>query len=584
MAVVLARPGQCEPAHGIAMHGLPKLAPGFHHFPYVNPNAPKGGRLVLGGWGSFDSLNPMIVKGEPALGVREFTIESLMARSLDEPFTLYGLIAESIDVPPERNEVTFRLNPKAHFSDGSPVTADDVLFSWSLLKEKSRPNFMTYYKKVVSAERIDERTVRFVLGGADREMPLILGLMPVLPKHATDAETFEATSLVPPIGSGPYKITKVDPGHTLTYELDPNYWGRDLSTTRGRFNFAEIRFDYYRDGAVLLEAFKTGAIDVRTEEDPSRWAEAYAFQAVTSGRVKKVEIPTGLPAGMTGLVFNTRRAVFADPRVREALIQLFNFEWIDKNLFHGLYQRTESFFERSSLASTGKPADAYERALLAPFPDAVRPDILSGTYRMPVSDGSGHNRANARRAIELLAEAGYKLGNGRLRRADGARLTFEILAGGVAQERLLNSFAGDLDKLGIDVSIRTVDSAQYQARLKDYDFDMIQFTWPASLSPGNEQLFRWSSKVAGQPGSFNYAGIANPAADAMIAALLAGDSPHDFASSVRALDRVLLSGHYVIPLFHIPRQWVAHWDRVRHPDTFPLSGYNLDSWWIEGRP
>jgi peptide/nickel transport system substrate-binding protein len=570
-----------EPRHAIAMHGDPKLPADFQYFPYANPDAPKGGRVTLATSGSFDSLNPLIVRGEPVQGTREFVIESLMARGQDEPFTLYGLIAESIDVPPGRGEVTFRLNPKAHFSDGKPVTADDVIFSHALLKEKARPNYRTYYKKVTKVERLSDLEVRFVLGDAgDREMPLILGLMPVLPKHAVDPETFEATSLVPPIGSGPYRIGKIDPGRSITYERDPNYWGRDLPVNRGRFNFDEIRFEYFREASTQFEAFKTGQIDLRSEDDPALWAQGYTFAAVTDGRVVKDEIAIGLPAGMTALVFNTRRPQFADQRVREALIHLFNFEWVNNSLFHGLYKRSESFFERSYLSSAGKPADERERTLLAPYPDRVKPGILDGTYRLPGSDGSGHNRENARIAYALLEQAGYVLEGGRLINAKTREpLAFEVLASNPGQERLLGSFKGDLEKLGIGARVRVVDSAQYQSRLKDYDFDMIQFTWPASLSPGNEQLFRWSSAVASQPGSYNYAGVQNPAADAMIAALLTAETSEEFVSAVRALDRVLLSGDYVIPLFHVPKQWVAYWRRLAHPETPPLFGFNIDTWW-----
>jgi peptide/nickel transport system substrate-binding protein len=575
-------PAAAEPASAIAMHGRPKEAGDFAYFPYVNPDAPRGGRVTLGASGSFDSLNPLIVRGEPVQGVREFVVESLMARGQDEPFTLYALLAESIDVPADRSEVTFRLDPRAHFSDGVPVTADDVLFSFEVLKEKGRPNYRAYYKKVGKTERRSDREVRFVFtAGGDREMPLILGLMPILPKHAVDPETFEATSLVPPIGSGPYRMAKIDPGRSVTYTRDPGYWGKELPVNRGRFNFDEIRFDYFREASTLFEAFKTGQLDLRSEDDPAQWAEGYSIPAVADGQIIKAEFDIGLPAGMTALVFNTRRPVFADPLVRQALIHLFNFEWVNKSFYHGLYDRTESFFERSYLSSFGKPADEREKVLLAPYLDRVKPEILAGTYRFPVSDGSGHNRENARKAYELLTTAGYKLAGGKLvETKTGKPLDFEILAGSSGQERLLSSFMNDVAKLGITARLRVVDSAQYQSRLSNYDFDMIQFTWPASLSPGNEQLFRWSSQVAAQPGSYNYAGVRNPAADAMISALLAADTPEDFVSAVRALDRVLLSGDYVIPLFYVPKQWVAYWKRLRHPDATPLSGYNLDTWWV----
>ncbi len=570
------------PAHAIAMHGEPDLPPDFAAFPYVVPDAPKGGRITLASSGSFDNLNPMIVRGEPVQGIREFVIESLMARSLDEPFTLYGLIAREISVPENRSEVTFHLDERAKFSDGTPITAKDVLFSHEILRDKGRPNYRTYYRKVAKSEALDDHTVRFVFADAeDRELPLILGLMPILPSHLIDPERFDQTVLTPIVGSGPYRIANVSPGRSITYARNPDYWGRDLPVNRGRFNFDEIRFEYYREGSAQFEAFRTGAVDLRNEDDPAVWAKGYDFAAARDGRIQREEIPIALPAGMTGLVFNTRRAVFADERVREALIHLFNFEWVNKSFFHGLYKRTESYFERSMLSSAGKPADARERALLAPFPDAVRPEILDGTYRIPESDGTPHNRTNARKAYEMLEAAGYTLQNRRLVHTETGRpLTFEILASNTSQERLFGAFVSDLAKIGITARIRVVDSAQYQQRLRSYDFDMIQFTWPSSLSPGNEQLFRWSSKVADQPGSFNYAGVENPAADAMIAAMLAANGEEEFVSAVRALDRVLLSGNYVVPLFHPPAQWVASWRRLGHPEKTPLSGFNLDSWWV----
>ena len=576
---------ETAPAHAISMHGEPDLPPGFSAFPYVVPDAPKGGRITLGSSGSFDNLNPMIIRGEPVQGIREFVIEPLMARSLDEPFTLYGLIAREITVPENRSEVTFHLDERARFSDGTPITAKDVLFSHQILRDKGRPNFRTYYRKVAKAEALDDHTVRFVFADAeDRELPLILGLMPILPSHLIDPDRFEETTLTPVVGSGPYRIANVSPGRSITYVRNPDYWGRDLPVNRGRFNFDEIRFDYYREGSAQFEAFRTGNIDLRNEDDPALWAKGYDFPAARDGRIQREEIAIAVPAGMTGLVFNTRRTVFADPRVREALIHLFNFEWVNKSFFHGLYKRTESYFERSMLSSARTPADARERALLAPFSDAVLPEILDGTYRVPESDGTPHNRTNARSAYEMLEAAGYELKNRRLvHRETGRPLTFEILAANISQERLLGAFVSDLAKIGISARIRVVDSAQYQQRLRNYDFDMIQFTWPSSLSPGNEQLFRWSSGVADEPGSFNYAGVKNPAADAMIAAMLAAKDDEDFISAVRALDRVLLSGHYVIPLFHPPAQWVASWKRLGHPEKTPLSGFNVDSWWVRPR-
>ena len=504
-----------------------------------------------------------------------------MARGLDEPFTLYGLIAETVEMPEDRSSITFNLDPQAHFSDGKPITADDVIFSLQLLKEKGRPNHRTYYAKVAKSERLSDHAVRFTFDAAgDREVPLIIGLMPVLPKHAINPDTFENTSLQFPVGSGPYRVGKVDAGRSVTLVRDENYWGRDLPVNRGRFNFDEIRFDYFREASVMFDAFKSGQLDLWPEEDPRRWANGYDFPAMRDGRAVKREFDIALPAGMTALVFNIRRAVFKDARVREALIYLFDFEWINRTLYAGLYQRTQSYFERSILASAGRPADAREREILAPFPDAVKPAVMAGTYRFPTTDGSGRGRENQEKAFRLLQEAGYELRGGRLVEAkSGRQIEFEILASSTSQEGLLLSFARDVERLGIKVKLRVVDGAQYQQRLTNYDYDMIQNTWSSSLSPGNEQLFRWSTASAKTPGTYNFAGVENPAADAMIQAMLEAKTEEDFVSAVRALDRVLLSGDYVIPLFFVPKQWVAYWTRLQHPEVTPLFGYNVDSWW-----
>lgn len=574
------------PSHALAMHGEPKFKAGFSHYPYANPSAPKGGTLALSTTGSFDSVNPLIVKGKSAEGVRAFAIESLLSRSLDEPFTLYGLLAQSVEVPEDRSFITFHLNPKATFSDGHPVRVEDVVFSLKLLREKGRPNHRTYYSKVVRIDELSDLSVKMTFDASgDREMPLILGLMPVLAKHATNPDTFEQTTLDPLLGSGPYTISKVDVGRSITYTRNPNYWGNDLNVSVGRFNFDTIKFEYFRDAAIEFEAFKTGVIDLRKEEDPATWSEGYAIAQVKDGKIIKSEFSTGLPDGMAALVFNTRRKVFADPKVRKALIQLFDFEWINQTLFHGLYKRTESFFERSYLSSIGKPADAREKELLAPFQDTIQPAIMDGTFRFPVSDGVGHNRDNARKAFQLLRSAGYELkGRKLVHKASGKPLSFEILASSPELDRLLGGYVKQLARLGIQARIRAVDSAQYQARIRDYDFDMMQMKWRSSLSPGNEQLFRWSSKIAGSPGTFNYAGVQNPAADAMIQAMLEATTEEDFVSAVRALDRVLLSGDYVIPLFHTPKDWVAHWRKLHFPEATPLFGFNIDTWWAEPTP
>lgn len=573
-----------EPRHGIAMHGEPKYPPGFAHFDYVNPQAPKGGRVVLGALGAFDSLNPFTSKGNPAPGMREYVYESLLARADDEPFSLYGLLAESVEVPEDRAWVLFTLRPEAHFADGKPVTVDDVIFSLELLRDKGILNtHRAYYSKVERIERVGERGVKlFFRADGDREMPLIIGVMPVFPKHLVDPATFEKTTLTPQNGSGPYTVGEVVAGTRVTYKRNPDYWGRDLPVNRGLYNFDEIRYDFYRDRNGMFESFKKGMIHMTTEDDAGRWAREYDFPAVAAGQAVKAEFDMAWPAGMRALVFNTRRPYFSDIRVRQALTLLFDFEWQNNNLYHNLYARTQSYFARSELASTGHPASAKERAWLAPFPDAVTPEAMEGTLRQPVSDGSGQDRGNRRKALQLFQAAGYEQVDGTMiNKATGEPFRFEMLAATREQERLFVVFARDLHEVGIEVSIRQVDDAQYQRRRRSFDFDMFENTWTVSLSPGNEQNNRWSSAAADGQGSFNFPGVKSPAADAMIATLLAAKSREDFVDAVRGFDRVLLSGAYVLPLFHAPKQWVAYWRDLDHPAQIPMTGVQVDAWWMK---
>lgn len=567
--------------HAIAMHGEPALGPGFPAFRYVNPNAPKGGRLTQGVLGTFDSLNPFIVKGLSLPQLRGLVYESLMVRGYDEPFTLYGLLAQSVETDAERSYVAFTLDPRAAFADGRRVTAADVAFSWQLLRDHGLPNLRTYYVKVANAAVIDERTVRFeFIDAEDRELPLILGLMPILPKHATDPDRFEETSLTPLLGSGPYRVDEVDVGRQITLRRSPGHWGNDLSVYRGFFNFESLRFEFYRDANSQFEAFKKGLYDIRAENDPARWEIAYDFPAVRDHRIVKEEFPSGMPRPMAALVFNTRRAVFADPRVREAISLLFDFEWINRSFFYGRFRRTASFFEASELSARGRPADAAERTLLAPFADAVRPDVLAGTWAPSVSDGSGRDRQNLRRALALFQAAGYRLSDTVLRHGlSGEPLGFEMLLADTDQERLALAFAPMLKRAGVDLRPRLVDAVQYDQRRINFDFDMIYYRWDQSLSPGNEQAFYWGSAAADEPGSRNYMGMRSAAADAMIAALLQAHRRDAFVAAVRALDRLLMSGIYVIPLYHLPGQWIARWAAVRHPDATSLAGYLPETWW-----
>ena len=576
-----ASPAPAEPTHAIAMHGRPAMPDGFTALPYANPDAPKGGRLVEGVLGTFDSLNPLIVQGLPVQPIRGYVVEGLMARSYDEPFTLYGLLAKTVETDDARSYVTFGLDPAAHFSDGTPVTAEDVIFTWQLLRDHGRPNYRTYYAKVAKAEALDPRTVRFTFAdGGDRELPLILGLMPVLAKHAIDVTTFENTTLAKPVGSGPYVVADVDVGKRVTFKRDPNYWGRDLPINRGLWNFDELRFDFYRDANAYFEAFKTGLFDVRSETDPGRWQTGYDFPAVHDGRVVKDLFSSGLPKFASDFVFNTRRPVFADIRVRQAIALLFDFQWINRDFFYDLYRRSASYFDDSELSAYHRPADARERQLLSPFPDAVRADVMDGTWSPPESDGSGRDRNTLRQALELFAAAGYVLDGTTLRNRTTRRpFSFEIMVKERDEQRLALAFANNLARAGIDARVRMVDAVQFDQRKLSFDFDMIEYRWEQSLSPGNEQLFYWGSASADQQGTRNYMGVKSAAIDAMIDAMLRAREHDDFVDAVRALDRVLISGSYVVPLFYLPQQWVARWNYVAHPARTSLYGYLPETWW-----
>lgn len=576
-----------EPRTAIAVHGEPALAPGFDHVPWADPNAPKGGRITLGIVGTFDTLNPFVVKGNAASGLRfgaegSNVYESLMDRGLDDPFALYGLLAETIDISDDRRTITFALRREARFSDRTPVTPEDVIFSFEQLRENGLPFMRSNYRDVERVEKVGDRGVRFVLkSGDNRELPLILGLMPILPAHDWTDRDFEATTLRPPIGSGPYRVTTVEAGSRLVLTRDPDYWAEDLPIRRGLYNADEIRWEYYRERTALMEAFKKGDIDLLGESDPGHWTQFYDFPAAAEGQVVKETFPLDLPRGMTGFAMNTRRPLFADVRVREAMVRLFDFEWANRNLFFGLYQRQQGYFDESDLSAVGRPVDAREKALLAPFPGAVAPAFADGTWAMPRTDGSGRDRTVLKSAFDLLRKAGWRLdGNRLVSTATGQPFAFEILAATREQERIAVGYQRTLAVLGIDARVRIVDSAQYELRRKTFDFDMTLWTWPASASPGNEQIHRWSSHAAGQEGSFNLPGVASPAVDAAIAALIAADGRDDLVAATRALDRLLMSGFYVVPLFHPPGQWVAHWTRIEHPAKIPGSGWSLPAWWV----
>ena len=581
LPVAFAAKAETAESYAIAMHGAPVLPADFAHMPYAKPDAPKGGRLVWGLLGTFDSLNPFVVRGLALQQIRGFVVESLMSRGNDEAFTLYGLLARSVETDDARSYVTFRLDPRARFSDGKPVLADDVLFSWALLRDRGRPNHRQYYAKVAKADALDALTVRFDFGGSnDRELPLILGLMPVLPRHAVDPETFEETTMTGPVGSGPYRVSAVRPGASVTLTRNPDYWGRDLPANRGLWNFDEVRFDYYRESNGQFEAFKRELYDFRVEHEPLRWHDGYDFPAARSGELIRDTIKTGMPQPSEYLVFNTRRALFSDVRVRRALTLLFDFEWINRNYFFGLYARAGGFFAGSELSAYGRAADDRERELLKPYLAQLPSDILDGSFRLPVTDGSGRDRAALRSALTLLSEAGYELDGTVLRqRASKIPLTFEILVTTRDQERIALAYQRDLKRAGIEASVRAVDPVQFDQRRLGYEFDMLQNRWDQSLSPGNEQSFYWGSQAADIPGTRNYMGAKDPAIDAMIAALLEARERPEFVSTVRALDRTLMSGFYAIPLFNAAEQWIARWNRIERPSTIALTGYLPETWW-----
>jgi microcin C transport system substrate-binding protein len=581
----------CAPAHAsewvsmdaIAMHGAPKYAEGVIP-PYVNKDAPKGGMLRLNIVGAFDSLNPFIVKGRAAEGTN-YVFESLLARGQDEPFTLYPLIAERIDVKADRSGIRFHLNPKAHWQDGSPITVDDVLYSWDSLRTKGRPNHRSYYNKVASAEKIDAHTVQFTFkpndkGVVDREMPLIMGLMPVLPKKFWDGKAFDETTLAPILGSGPYKITKVEPGKSITFTRDDNYWGKDLPSRRGLFNFETIRYDYYRDENIAQEAFTAHQVDARREGDPKRWGELQRIAKSKPDGFKNFAFQHQRPEPMKGFIFNTRRPMFSDVRVREALNNAFDFDWMNRTLFRNEYKRLESYFANSELAATGLPSEK-ERALLAKWHKDLPPGLFEKPFALPkaTGTGSGAMRDNLLHATQLLEQAGYTVQNGVLRDKTGKPFTFEILLSDPQDEKVALEFARSLNRLGITARVRTVDASQFQARLNDFEFDMILFRWVNSLSPGNEQMIYWGSQAADVKGSRNYAGIKSPAVDDLAEKIVTATTREDLVAAAHALDRVLSWNYYLVPLAYRGADLFAIWPGVGFPDSLPLYGMVVESWW-----
>ncbi|WP_139793147.1 extracellular solute-binding protein [Ensifer aridi] len=588
-ANTLANEAMAAPVHAISMHGEPALPADFKHFPYVNPNVKKGGKISYGVVGTFDSLNPFILKSmrttargmwDPGFG--NLVYESLMQRSQDEPFTMYGLLAETVEWDDDRTFIQFNLNPKARWADGQPVTAEDVIFTFELLRDKGRAPFSNRLSKVAKMEKVGERSVRFTFTeDADREFPLLLALSPVLPRHAINVDSFDRTTLEPPLGSGPYRVTEVKPGERIVYRRNPDYWGKDLPSKIGIDNYDEISVEYFLQENTLFEAFKKGEIDVYPEGSATKWARAYDFPAVRSGDVIKETFKPRTPSGMLGFVFNTRKPMFDNIKLRQGLALVFDFEWVNKNLFDSAYTRTQSYWQNSSLSFLGAAADDRELGLMGDVRERINPAILDGTYRLPVTDGSGRDRNVLREAVTLLREAGYSIKDGKMVDAKGTPLAFEIMSQNAGQEKIALAYQRFLAPLGIVARVRTVDDSQYQLRSQSFDYDVIIKSYPSSLSPGAEQISYWGSVSRDRQGSSNFAGVADKDVDKLINNILQARSPEDFTAAVRAHDRLLVNNSYLVPLYHLDAQWIARWKHIGRPSTVPLYGYQLPTWWDE---
>ncbi|MFZ2871839.1 extracellular solute-binding protein [Zavarzinia sp.] len=572
---------QAVPMHGIAMHGDLKYPAGFPRFDFVRADAPVGGEIRQGVLGSFDSLNPFIVLGDAAAGSGSI-YDTLTTQAPDEPFSEYGLLAESITVAPDRSFVEYDLRGEARFHDGTPVTADDVVFSFETLKTKGHPFYRSYYANVAKVETSGNGGVRFTFDTTgNRELPLIMGQLAVLPRHYWEGRDFTRPSLEVPLGSGPYRIGAVETGRSLTLERVADYWGAKLPVNIGRNNFARMRYDYFRDETANIEAFKAGALDVRIERVARVWATAYDFPAVRDGKVMKLELPDETPAGMQAFVLNTRRPLLRDAKVRQAIGLAFDFEWSNKALFYGAYTRTQSYFANSELAATGEP-DAAELALLEPFRDRLPAAVFGPAWTAPVSDGTGQDRKLLLQARKLLADAGCKIVDKKLVGPDGTPFTLEFLMDDVTFERVTTPFIANLGLLGITAGIRTVDPPQYVDRVNNFDFDVVVGTFPQSLSPGNEQREFWGSSAADEKGSRNLIGIKDPVIDALIDKVIFAGDRAALVAACRALDRVLCWGTYVVPQWHITADRIAVWNRFGRPDVKPryASGFP-DTWWFD---
>lgn len=565
--------------HGLAMVGTPSIPDGFTHFNYTNPEAPKGGTFRQAILGNFDTLNPFGLKGTAAQSLN-LVYDRLMMRSWDEPFTLYPLIAESVDVPDDRSSITFHLNPKAKFQDGSPILADDVLFSFKILKENGRPNMRNTYKMVSTVTKLDDRNIKFTLSeDRSKETVMILAMMPVLSEKWWSKQDLNKTILTPPNSTGPYKITAVDVGRRIIMERNPDYWAKDLPVAKGQYNFDRIIFNYFKNQTSAFESFKTGDTDIWIDTSPSHWANAYDFPAAKNGNIIREEIAHHRVEKMWGFIFNVSRPPFDDRNVRKALSLALDYDWINKNIFYGQYKILNSFFPNSYLAATGMP-DVDELAYLTPYQDKLSADAFGAAWVPPVTGNQSAIRTNRLAADRLLSTAGWVIQNGiRVNAKTKEPLDFEIMIGSAEEEKLALAFKRSLSQLGITVKLRVLDAAAFQSRLSDYDYDMVLYNWQNTLSPGTEQAVYWGCAAAAQKGRFNYARICNPAIDHLISRIPNSRTMDEMTSAVRALDRILMSEHYVIPLFYTGRDFVASWSKISHPAKASLYGNIMESWW-----
>ncbi len=569
--------------HGLAMVGTPAMTDGFTHFSYANPDAPKGGTFKQAILGNFDTLNPFSLKGTAAQSLN-LVYDRLMMRSWDEPFTLYPLIAESIDVPDDRSSITFHLNPHAKFQDGSPILADDVLFSFNILKENGRPNMRNTYKMVSAVDKINSLSIKFTLShDRTKETVMILAMMPVLSQKWWATQDLNKTILTPPNSTGPYRITSVEVGRRIIMERNPDYWAKDLPVAKGQYNFDRIIFNYFKNQTSAFESFKAGDTDVWVDMNPGHWANAYDFPAAQNGAVVREEIAHHRVEKMWGFIFNSSRPPFNDRNVRKALSLVLDYDWINKNIFYGQYKTLGSFFPNSALSATGLPSDE-ELAYLTPYKDTLSPDVFSAAWTPPVTGSQSSIRANRLAADQYLTSSGWVIRDGvRVNAKTGAQLDFEIIIGSPDEEKLALAFKRSLGGLGVNIKLRVLDAAAFQSRLSNYDYDMILYNWQNTLSPGSEQAVYWGCAAATQKGRFNYAQICNPAIDHLVSIIPNSQTTTEMTAAVRALDRILMSESYVIPLFYTGRDFVASWSRISHPQKPSLYGNIMESWWYSGQ-